>query len=53
MKAGNWMRRIGYILAVAGAVVIVCLMLATPVLMALDDANYRRLAQWSVERFAG
>jgi uncharacterized protein involved in outer membrane biogenesis len=53
MKAGNWMRRAGYILAVAGAVVIVCLMLTTAVLMALDDANYRRLAQWSVERFAG
>jgi uncharacterized protein involved in outer membrane biogenesis len=53
MNAGNWMRRTGYFLAVAGAVVFVCLMLAAAVLMALDDDDYLRLAQWSLKQFAG
>jgi uncharacterized protein involved in outer membrane biogenesis len=53
MNPRNWMRRAGYVLALASAVVIFFLMLATAGLMALDDHAYLRLAQWSVKHFAG
>jgi len=53
MNPRNWMRRAGYALALAGAAVMLFLMLATAVVMLLDDNDYLRLAEWSVKQFAG
>ena len=54
MNSPNLIRRLARILALVGAVVILCLLLAAIVFItALDDEDYQQLAEWSVKQFTG
>jgi hypothetical protein len=54
MKSPNRIRRTARILSLAGAVFILCLLLAAVVFMTvLDDDDYQRLAEWGVKQFTG
>jgi len=47
------MRRIKLVLLLSGGIIVLCLSLIAIVLAAFDNDDYRKLAIWSVRRFAG